>query len=141
MSFDISTAFATDESLENEGAKFPLSKGSHLLVARAGNRRYSRALSKAVEQRRLELDVGPGSTEADADAAAAVSDEILINVMASTILVGWGGLSLKGEDLGEYSEEKARRVLAIKDFRKHVAGLSEQMDAYKVKEEVEAGKT
>lgn len=132
MSFDIFAAYATDENLENNGTSFPIGKGAKLLVARSGNRKYSKAITKAVELRRVELD-------ANDDAAAAVSDQIMVDVMAETILLGWEGLSFKGVDM-PYTQENAKTMLAVKDFRKHVAGLADQMDAYKVKAEAEAGK-
>ena len=99
MSFDIFAAFATDENLENNGATFQLGGGSTLLIARGGNRRYSKAITKAVEARRVELDGEDAASEK-------ASDEIMIGVMAETILLGWQNLSFKGEEMGEYSVEK-----------------------------------
>lgn len=131
MSFDIYAAYATDENLENNGTSFPIGKDSTLLVARAGNRAYSKAITKAVEKRRVELD-------GNDDAAAAVSDQIMVDVMAETILLGWTGLSFQGADL-EYSQANAKTLLAVKDFRKHVASLADNMDAYKFKAEVATG--
>lgn len=132
MSFDIFTAYATDENLENNGTLFPLGKDSKVLVARAGNRKYSKALTKAVEQRRVELDAGD-------DTADAVSDQIMVDVLAETILLGWENLSFKGVEM-PYSQDNAKTLLRIKDFRKVIAGLSDQMDAYKMKLEADAGK-
>lgn len=132
MSFDIFAAYATDENLENNGTSFPLGKDGKLLVARSGNRKYAKALGKAVDLRRAELD-------ANDDAAAAVSEQIFIEVMAETILLGWEGLSFKGVDM-PYSRENAKIMLAVKDFRQHVATLSDKMDAFKLKAEVESGK-
>lgn len=141
MSFDIFDTFATDENLENNGAIFPLGKDSSLLIARAGNRKYSRAITKSVENRKVELDMaGADASDADNDAAAAVSDEIMVDVMARTILLGWTNLTFKKVEMGEYTVEKAKKLLAIKDFRKYVATFSDQMEAYKLKEEAEAGK-
>lgn len=132
MSFDIFTAYATDENLENNGTLFPLGKDSKVLVARAGNRKYSKALTKAVEQRRVELDAGD-------DTADAVSDQIMVDVLAETILLGWENLSFKGVEM-PYSQDNAKTLLRVKDFRKVIAGLSDQMDAYKMKLEADAGK-
>jgi len=137
---DIFAEYATDEALENNGTIFPLARGASLLIARAGNRRYSRGISAAVDLKRVELEAGPNATEAALDAAAVVSDEIFVEVMADTILLGWNKLAFKGKEL-EYSPENARMMLRIKDFRKLVAGLSERVEAFKVKAEVEAGKT
>ena len=134
MSFDIFETFATDENLENNGVIVPVGKGkaSTLLIARSGNRAYAKAVTKAVEKRQVELD-------GEDDAAAAVSDEIMIAVMAETILLGWTALTFKGEDMGGYTFEKAKKLLGVKDFRKFVAKHSDNFEAYKVKAEVAAG--
>lgn len=136
---DIFNSYATDENLENNGTDFPLGDAT-LLIARAGNRKYSREITKAVEKRRVELDQGgPDATDAAAEAAGKVSDEIMVDVMARTILLGWGGnFTFKGAPMA-YSEANARTVLAVKDFRKHVASLAESMEAYKAKAEVATG--
>ena len=131
MTFDVFTSFATDENLENNGTVFKLGKGSSLLIARAGNRTYSKTLTKMVEKHRVELDAGDESAEA-------VSDQIMIDVMAEAILLGWEHLSFKGADL-PYTRENAKMLLGVKDFRKHVAGLSSEMDAYKFKAEAATG--
>lgn len=138
MSFDFFSSYATDENLENNGTQFPFNGGS-LLIARAGNRAYSKALTAAVEARRIELD---------ADESGKVSDEIMADVMARTILLGWTGpvvdgvqtsFKFKGADI-TYSIDNAKALLAMREFRKQVAALSDQMDAYKVKAEVATGK-
>lgn len=132
MSFDIFTAFATDENLENNGTTFPLGKGASVIVARAGNPAYAKLLNKLVEQSRVALD-------AEDEAAEELSKSIMIDVYAQTILLGWNNLSFKGEELGDYSVEKAKKLLAVKDFRIHIDKLSNQIDAYKVKAEVATG--
>lgn len=132
MSFDIFEAFATDEHLENTGVKFPLGKGASLTIARSDNRAYAKALTKAIETHRDAL-------AGDDDSVAQLSDEIMINVMANTILLGWSNLTYKGEPVGDYSVEKAKKLLAVKDFRKLVASKADQMGAYKVKSEVATG--
>lgn len=130
MSFDFFDAYATDENLENNGTLFPLGKGK-LLVARAGNRAYNQALTKAVERRRVELE---------ADESGKVSDEIMAEIMSETILLGWeGDFSYQKKPL-PYSISNAKMVLAHRDFRKVVSGLADSMDAFKFKAEAEAGK-
>ena len=131
MSFDIFDAYATDENLENNGTSFPLGKDATLLVACAGNRKYTRALTKAIDLRRVELD-------AKGDDSLDVSDQIMISVMSETILLGWSGLKFKGVDM-PFTVENAKTLLTIKDFRKMVSTLSDQMDSFKFKAEVVAG--
>ncbi len=132
MTFDIFTEFATDENLEKNGAVVKLGKDSSLLIARAGNRAYAKAITKAVEASRADLD-------GDDEAAADLSDKIMIDVMAETILLGWDNVSFKGADLGAYTQEKAKTLLEVKDFRKLVAQHADNMENYKVKAEVAAG--
>lgn len=141
MAFDIFDAYATDENLENNGTLFPLGKDSKILVARAGNRKYQRALTKAVDKRRVELDVADGENPSDEAiiAADAVSSQIMTEVLAGTILLGWENMSFKGVDI-PYSFENAKKMLAIKDFREMVSGLSTKVEAYKLKREADAGK-
>ena len=133
MSFDINEAFATDETLENEGAIFPLGKGSSLLIARSGNRAYTKALTKEVERRKVELD------DVDEAAAGKVSDEIMINVMARTILLGWTKVTVNGVVDMPYSTENASIALGMKEFRKFVAGKADSMESFRIKTEVKSG--
>jgi len=128
---DIFAQYATDEGLENNGTWFPIGKKSRLLIARAGNRAYGKELTRQVELNRVALDVGD-------DSADALSEQIMISVLAKTILLGWENISFKGETLS-YSEENARVLLKVKDFRKQVVTFAENLQSFKVKEEVEQG--
>jgi hypothetical protein len=132
MALDIFDQFATDENLENNGSYFDIGGGARILVARAGNKKYGKALTKLVEQNRQILDQAN-------DVAESKSDEILISVMAETILLNWEGVSFKGADL-PYSLENAKMLLGIKDFRKLVGEKSNDITAYKFKLEKDQGK-
>ena len=122
---DIFSAFATDETAEVEGRWFPISKTAKLLVARAGNADYLALLRKRLDASGIDLT---GATKED-DAAAEV---LFIDVMASTILKGWEGVSFKGEVL-PYSVANARTLLGVKDFRKKVSGFSDTVEAFRLK--------
>lgn len=129
---DIFAKYATDESLENNGAYRDIGGGVRLLVARAGNKRYAKRLTALYEANRQVLDLQD-------DVAEAKSDEIMVQVMAETVLLGWDGpLAFKGEIL-PYSVENAKLLLAVKDFRRMVADMSNEMEAYKAKEEARQG--
>jgi len=127
MSLDIFAKYATDESLENNGTWFDLGSGARLLIARSGNRKYAKLLTKEVERSRKVLDLAD-------EMADQKSDEIMIDVVARTVLLGWEKVSYKGKDL-DYSLENAKLLLALKDFRRQVATFADEMEAYKVKEE------
>ena len=128
---DIFKEFAVDESKENEGVWHALCEG-RMLVARAGNRRYARMLSREVEKHQRELD-------AKTDAADALSDKIMIDVMANTILLGFEGLTFKGAPLA-YSVENAKMLLSVKDFRSLVNARANEFDAYRAVQEEDAVK-
>lgn len=127
---DIFTEYATNEALENEGTWMEVG-AAKFLVARSGNKNYARKLSKAVERHRKQLDRKD-------DAADKLSEQIMVDVMAETILLGWEGVAFKGEAL-PYSVENAKQLLRIKDFRTTIAELADDFDAFKAEQEREQG--
>lgn len=131
MSLDIFATFATDENLENNGTWFPIGKDAELLIARSGNPNYGKKLTSLFERYENVLK--------HRDAAAdAKSEEIMIEVLATTILLGWKGVSFQKQPL-EYSLANAKKLLAVREFRKLVVKLSEDFESFKVKEEAEQG--
>ena len=128
---DIFSAFATDAKAELEGAWFPLSKTAKVLVARTGNENYIATLRRKLEASGIDL---AGTTKEDEAAAEAV----FIDVIATTLLLDWQGLDFKGQPL-PYSTENARKLLAIKDFRKKIEGFAGTFEAFKVKAEAALG--
>lgn len=127
---DIFSSFATDEALETEGKWFPLSKTASIRVARAGNPKYVELLRSKMKESQIELSSGK---EADD-----IAEAILVDVMAESILLDWKGLTYRGNP-APVSVKQAKVFLALKDFRKKVASLSENFDSFRVKEEVEQG--
>ena len=132
MALDIFAQFATDETLEENGTWFPIGGGARVLVARSGNRKYAKLLTKEVERNKKALDLND-------DAADKLSEEIMIGVIAETILLGWEDVSFKGEVL-EYNVANAKKLLAVKDFRKAIAQFADDVSAFKFKETEEQGK-
>lgn len=127
---DIIAAFATDEKLETEGKWFPLSKTAKVLVARSGNDKFVELLRKKMKEAQLDLTSG--------EEAEALAEEILIDVMSKTVLLGWEGITEAGKTVA-YSHDKAREYLAVKEFRRKVSALSENFEAYRLKAEAEQG--
>ena len=128
---DIFAQYATNETAENDGA-WVEHGDAKFLVARAGNRKYVRMLTNLVEKNQKLLDKKD-------EAADKLSDKILIDVMASTILLGWEGVAFKGKEF-TYSVENAKTLLAIPDFRREVQKWSDDRGNYQAKEEAEAVK-
>jgi hypothetical protein len=129
---DIFASFATDDDLEKNGARVDLGQGASIRVARANSRAYSKLLAKLVDQHKSVLDK-------DDAAADAKSDEIMVEVMAQTLLKGWDGLKYKGKVL-PYSLENARLILAHKDFRRVVAQHADNFDNFRALAEAAAEK-
>ena len=128
---DIFAQFATDETLENNGTWVELGEAK-FLIARSGNRKYAKLLSKAVERNQKTLDLKN-------DAADKLSEQIMIDVIAEAILLGWEDVGFKGQAL-TYSIDNAKLLLSVKDFRAQIMKLAEDAEAFKVKEEVDQAK-
>lgn len=128
---DIFSTYATDEIAEVEGRWQNLSKTAKVLVARTGNARYNAEFRKALQKH--ELDLGTGNEEADK-----LAEEILIDVMARTVLLGWEGLSFQGAEV-PYSVEMAKTLLRVKDFRKRIAAVADSIDNFRIQVEEAQG--
>lgn len=128
---DIFDKFATDESLENNGAWFPIGDGTRLLIARSGNRKYGKVLSKLVERNEVAL-------KADDEAADTLNDQIMVEALATGVLLGWENVTYQKKSLS-YSVENAKTLLKHREFRRTVIQFSEDVDAFRVKKETEQG--
>lgn len=120
-------AYATNEKLEIDGTIMPL-RGVNFTIARSGNRAYGKLLSKLYNQFQTVLD---GKDEA----ADKKSDEIMIEVIATTILRGWEGKVIveEGGKPVEYSIDNAKKLLKLKDFRADVMRMAEGREAFLLK--------
>lgn len=128
---DIIATFTTDDKLETEGKWFPLSKTAKVLVARSGNDKYLSALRQKMKEAQIDMSAG--------EEAEKLAEDVLIDVMAETLLLGWEGLTQDGKAV-PYSREQARTYLRIKDFRRKIGGFSDNFEAFRVKAEAEQGK-
>lgn len=116
---DIFSAFGSDTSKEVNGVEIEIAPDAFITVARSGNKKYGRILTKAFEANKYTID----RKDAAADAKA---EQIVIDAMAQAILVGWrGNIQFKGEPLS-YSVENAKKLLAVKDFRIMVSKHAEE---------------
>lgn len=118
-----------DFAVHNDAVAVPYRGDVEFLIARDGNPRYKKRLTHLYRRNERVLD-GKG------DAADAKSEEIMIQVMAETILVGWTGtLAVQGQSL-EYSVENAKKLLAVEKFREWVTAQSRDASLFKtVKDE------
>lgn len=128
--FDIGS-LATNEALETEGVWRELPKGAGLKIARWQNAEFAKLMRRKFKDNRDLL-------EADDDLSDKVGTEVLIEVMAITILKDVRNIAFEGVVIEKYTPEIGRKLLAIKDFREKVKTLSEQVDQYRDKKEQQA---
>lgn len=128
---DIFSAYATDENLEENGVWFDLTQGAKVLVARGTSTRYLKLLAKLTEANRAIIDLG---TKQSDDKWL----ECVIEAMANGMLLGWEGISFKGEVL-PYSVDNAKKLLALKDFRRTITEFANTMDRYRATLETAQG--
>ncbi len=130
---DLFAEFATNTAVEEAGAWVPYSGDIEFLIARSNNPTYARKLTKLFDRNRQLLNTKGKAAEDKAQ-------EITIEVMAESILLGWKGtFTWKGQPL-PYSKENAKTVLSVQDFRRWVQEKAEDFDRFKlVQDEADAG--
>lgn len=123
---DLFAAFSTDQKTEEEGklTQLPDCGDTMFLVARSGNKSYNKLLSTLYKRNRAVLD-------SKGDEAQKKSDEILAEVFAKTILLGWQGEILYKGKKTPYTYEAAKLLLGHKDFRTKVAAVAEDFSTFK----------
>lgn len=144
--FDIFNQFATDPAKELEGVWVSLGpadeagKAPRILVARSGNRKHGRIVSKLYEANKTLLDTKDTAAEAK-------GEEITIEAMSKAIYLGWENLAFAGKAVANSADltpedrlAEAKRHLAVKDYRALVMRHSEDFTKFKqVQEEADAG--
>lgn len=123
---DLFQEFATDTKAEDEGVWEPYSDEVSFLIGRTHNKRYDATITSLVAKHKRQLD-------AKTDASRAKSEELMIETMAKTILLDWkGDFNFQGQLMGPYTVDKAKKLLAVKDFRAWVSNIADDMERFKV---------
>lgn len=123
---DLFEEFATDATREAEGVWEPFKGNVEFLIARAGNTNYNNMIIALAKRNKRILD---GKNEA----ARLKSEELMIETLANTVLLGWrGDLKFRGKPLGEYTVQKAIELLKIKDFRDFVEAAAGDHERFRV---------
>jgi hypothetical protein len=140
---DIFDQYATDPKLELEGVWVPIGPATGVLengdadpetapqvkVARSGNKRHGRMVSALYEANKTTLEMKD-------DFADAKGDEITVDTMAKSILLGWKNLSFKKVKLEDgWNVKDAKQMLAVKDFRDMVMKHASDFNKFKLKQE------
>lgn len=138
---DIFAQFATDPNLELDGVWVVIGgeeengKCPRIKVARSGNKRHGRIVSKLYEAHKHTLELKN-------DVAEAKGEEITIDSMAQGILMGWENLSFQSGTYlpDEWSLATAKQLLSVKDFRAMVMRHADNFEKFKVHQEGEDAK-
>ena len=103
MTYDLSKEYNTDSKKEEEGVWEPMGGDCKVLVAAWNNPKFDEALAAQPRQIRRRIDRGKLS---DAD-----DREIMVVVVADTILLGWKNLLDDGKEI-KYTKALAAKMLA-----------------------------
>lgn len=121
--------FKTNQKLEVEGVWHDLGDDTSVLVARAGNAKYTEELRKRMKKYQTRLEMKDETMES-------VAERVLTECMAEFILLDWKGLKEDGKEVS-YSVAKCKEILGnkeYKDFRSLIDILSNDMTAYQENE-------
>lgn len=128
---DLFAAYETDETKEVEGVWVTIGDAK-FLVARSGNREHAKLLGRLIEKNQKALDRKD-------EAADKLSEQLIIEAMAKTILKDWKGVTKSGKNW-PYSEGNAIAALQMRDFRREITRHSDDFETYRANVEADAEK-
>src|SRR5690349_22729253 len=114
----------TDPEKEVKGVEVRFEEDFFVVVARANNPRAQKLLQEILSEPATEMARKAGAINPER------WDEIMIEVAAQAILVGWRGLTDGGKEV-PYSVEKSRELLKMKDFRDRISELAKTQEIYR----------
>lgn len=122
---DFFAEFAVNETAAKEGVFVPYSGDVEFKIAKTGTRTYRNFASPLFQKNERVL-------KQKGEAAEDKATELIITVMANVVLVGWkGDLKYQGQPFGDYTVEKAKKLLAHEAFRDWVDAQSKRDDLFK----------
>lgn len=124
---DVFDTYATDETKEVEGVAVDMGNGAFITVARINNDRYLERILAESEKYKEQLAL-------KTDESKELDKKITVEVLADTVLLGFTGLSFKGQALN-YSKANAIKFLRVKDFRKKVMEEAGKFENFKATRE------
>ncbi len=125
---DIGKAFGTNKTKEEKGVwvKGPL--GSEYLIAREGNKEFTRLSAELVRPYRKMIQKGM--------ADASLMNEIAAEVVARTVLLDWRKVrDPEGKPIPYTPEEGKRCILAYPDFAEFVSANAREMRLFQDEEQ------
>lgn len=116
--------FVTNPDKEQKGVELHIGEDFYVRVARSGNAKATAMF------RELTADPQFAAARRAGFLSPEKLDEVAMEIYATAILVGWRGLSDKGEEV-PYSTAKAKELLAHKDFFALIKEFSETQENYR----------
>lgn len=118
--------FKTDKTLEEQGTWIDLSPTSKIKLARIGCKNFQQEVKKRQKPYRAMVRAGTLPDH--------VQTQILVGVLAETIILGWEGFTEGGEPV-PYTKDNAVRVLTeSRDFRDFIVTLADDINVFKAAE-------
>ena len=135
VAVDLFNDFATNAVSEETGVETQISGlgDTKFKVARVGNTSYNRILDSLYRKHKTVL-------ESKGPAAAAKSEQIMAEVYAKTILLGWEGNVMVKKVPTPYSYETALLLCGVKDLREKFAAAAADFNNFKLIAEKEEEK-
>ncbi len=127
------STFQTDRTLEEQGVEVEIGKGATITVARIGNSKYETLLRAMTKPFRRQIQQGLFPIERQ--------DELLLEVVSKTVLLGWKGFTDDDEKEIPFSPAKALELMTeTKDFRDLVFEIANEMETFRRVEQEEDSK-
>lgn len=127
--FDLYELYDSDPVRETEGVDVQLGPSAGMRVARIGNDNYYRVLIEKTEAHAEALSQ-------ETPEAKALDDELMLEVLAETVLLNFWGFYWKGEPV-EYSKDNAIKFLRLKHFRRRVMAEASKASHFHSNEEAD----
>jgi hypothetical protein len=124
--------FATDKSLEIEGAWVDIGDDAHIRVARIGNDRYAKRLETLYKPYRKMQRTNSVPDD--------LARKLFIDALATTVLLEWKGFTNEDGSEVPYTVDTAiAKLTELKDFRELVVEIATEVATYRNEEIEEEG--
>lgn len=142
---DLFNEVATNTKSEEDGVWEAYGDKIEFLIARSNNGKYNKLISKHYEKNKTLLE------RKNSEIAEEKSDDIMVDVLARTVLLGWRAqtghtldeVKFQKQPIGPYTVDRAKQILGMKemhDFRAWIQEKAKDADRYRaVAEEEIAG--
>lgn len=123
---ELGKMFGTDKAKEQNGVWFKGPKETEYLVARQGNKNYTKLVSELTKPYRALIEKGL--------ADPATLNEISAEAMSRTVLLDWRGITDGGKPLDYTPAIGKQWLLELPDFADFIFACSKNVAAYQAEE-------